>query len=65
MLIFNIIKQKYGNIIPFIRKAVTMETLLVVAKYIFLGIFVFLGATVITKSVGKFAEKSKKKDKDD
>ncbi len=42
-----------------------METLLVVAKYIFLGIFVFLGATVVTKSIGKFAEKSKKKDNDD
>jgi len=39
-----------------------METLFLVAKYIFLGIFVFFGATVITKSVGKFAEKKNKKD---
>lgn len=42
-----------------------MDTLFEVAKYILLGIFVFFGATVITKSVGKFAEKSKKKDNDD
>lgn len=39
-----------------------METILLVAKYIFLGIFVFLGATIITKTVGKLAEKTKKKD---
>ncbi len=42
-----------------------METLLIAAKYTFLGLFVFFGATVITKSVGKFANKSKNKDDDD
>jgi len=42
-----------------------METLLLVAKYTFLGLFVFVGATIITKSVGKFADKSKNKDNDD
>ncbi len=39
-----------------------METLFLVAKYIFLGIFVFFGATIITKSIGKFVEKKTKKD---
>ena len=42
-----------------------METLLLVAKYTFLGLFVFVGATIITKSVSKFASKSKNKDDDD
>ena len=42
-----------------------METLLLVAKYTFLGLFVFVGATIITKSVGRFADKSKNKDKND
>jgi len=42
-----------------------METLLVAVKYTFLGLFVFSGATVITKSVGKFANKSKNKDEND
>jgi len=36
-----------------------METLLVVAKYIFLGLFVFFGATVITKTIGRFVDKDK------
>lgn len=40
-----------------------METVLVVAKYIFLGIFVFLGATIFTKSVGKLVER--KRDEND
>ena len=39
-----------------------METLFLVAKYIFLGIFVFFGATVITKSIGKIVDKKTKKD---
>lgn len=42
-----------------------METLLLLAQYIFLGIFIFLGATVVTKSVGKFVEMTKKKDEND
>lgn len=40
-----------------------METLLLVAKYIFLGIFIFFGATIFTKSVGRFVENKTKKDK--
>jgi hypothetical protein len=39
-----------------------METLFLVAKYIFLGIFVFLGATIVTKSIGKIVEQKTKKD---
>jgi len=40
-----------------------METLLLVAKYTFLGLFVFVGATIFTKSVGKFANRKDKNDK--
>ena len=42
-----------------------MEILMQVAKYTFLGILVFLGATMFTKGVGKFVEKNQKKDKND
>jgi zinc transporter ZupT len=43
----------------------SLETLFIVAKYIFLGICVFLGATIFTKSVGKLIENAKKKEDDD
>lgn len=39
-----------------------METLFLVAKYIFLGILVFFGATILTKSIGKIVETKTKKD---
>ncbi len=42
-----------------------MELLLLVAKYTFLGLFVFVGATIITKSIGKFINKYKNKDSND
>ncbi len=42
-----------------------MEILLAVVKYTFLGLFVFIGALIVTKSVGKLANKSKNKDSDD
>lgn len=37
-----------------------MEMFLMIAKYIILGLLVFIGSVVITKVVGKFIEKSKK-----
>jgi hypothetical protein len=42
-----------------------MDILLLVAKYTFFGIFIFLGATVFTKFIAKFIEKKTKKDKND
>lgn len=42
-----------------------METILLVAKFTLIGIFIFLAATVITKSVGKFVENAKKKEDND
>ncbi|MDD3324425.1 MAG: hypothetical protein PHN38_04835 [Sulfurospirillaceae bacterium] len=42
-----------------------MATALLVAKYIFLGIIIFLGAVVFTKSVGKLVEHMKNKEKHD
>ena len=36
-----------------------MEMFLMIAKYIILGLFVFIGSVVITKVVGKFIKKAK------
>lgn len=50
---------KYSN---FKKSREQMETLLLVAKYTLFGIFIFIGSTIITKSVGKFVDKMKKED---
>ena len=42
-----------------------MEILLAVAKYTGLGILVFLGATIITKTISKYADKFQEKDDND
>ena len=42
-----------------------MEIVLMVAKYTLLGIFVFLGATVVTKTIGRYVNKSQSKDDDE
>ena len=42
-----------------------MEILLAVAKYTFLGIFIFLGATIVTKTIGRYASKSHGKDENE
>jgi len=52
-----------NDIIRTLKKRENMEILLLVAKYTFLGIFVFVGATIITKSIGKYVSRKDKNDK--
>lgn len=42
-----------------------LDTLIIVAKYILIGIFIFLGALIFTKSIGKLLNNTKEKKNDD
>jgi hypothetical protein len=54
-----------GIIFDFCKKGYSLDTVFLVAKYIFLGIFIFLGAVIFTKSVSKLVDNAKNKEEND